>query len=312
MDHLPRVTALGGGHGLSASLQALRQVTDQLCAVVTVADNGGSSGRLRGELGGLPPGDLRMALAALCGDDSTGRQWAGVLQSRFHSPGPLNGHAIGNLLIEGVWQHLGPVEGLELVGQLLHVQGRVLPMSLVPLAIEADVIGADPRRPDDPCVIRGQHEVAVAQGEVLCIRLVPDAPPACPQAVAAVEDADFIVLGPGSWFTSVLPHLVVPELADAIVNARGRRVLTLNVVPAGETEGFSPARHLELLAEHAPALRLDTIIVDAAFAADDRHLHRYAQALGAEVVVADLRMRDGSARHDPLRLASVYRELMVG
>lgn len=312
VDRLPRVTALGGGHGLAASLHALRQVTDQLCAVVTVADNGGSSGRLRRELGGLPPGDLRMALAALCGDDSSGRQWADVLQSRFCSPGPLNGHAIGNLLIEGVWQRLGPVEGLDLVGQLLHVQGRVLPMSLVPLAIEADVIGTDPRRPDDASVVRGQHEVAVTRGEVMCIRLVPDAPPACPQAVAAVADADFIVLGPGSWFTSVLPHLIVPGLAEAIVHAPGRRVLTLNVVPAGETEGFSAARHLEILAEHAPALRLDTIIADAAFAADDRHLHQYARALGAEVVVADLRMRDGSARHDPLRLASVYREIMVG
>lgn len=175
----PKVTALGGGHGLSASLQALRQITDELVAVVTVADNGGSSGRLRRELGGLPPGDLRMALAALCGDDPLGRQWASVLQSRFHSSGPLNGHAIGNLLIEGIWQQFDAVQGLDMVAGLLNVCGRVLPMSLESLTIEADVIGADPLHPDEPVVVQGQHEVAVTSGDVAAVRLVrPIRPPA--------------------------------------------------------------------------------------------------------------------------------------
>lgn len=307
----PCVTALGGGHGLSASLQALRQVTDRLTAVVTVADNGGSSGRLRRELGGLPPGDLRMALAALCGDDQIGQQWATVLQSRFHSGGPLNGHSIGNLLIEGVWQQLGAVEGLDMVGQLLHVRGRVLPMSLVPLNIEADVLGIDPDQPDEVTVVRGQHEIAVTRGQVIAIRLVPDEPPACPEAVAAVRDADFVVLGPGSWFTSVLPHLLVPELAAAIVESDANRVLNLNVAPAAETAGISAARHLEILAEHAPSLRFDTIIADATFGADDQTLHTYAESLGARLMVADVRHHDGTARHDPQRLAAVLRQLMT-
>src|SRR5664279_6496795 len=135
----PRITCLGGGHGLAASLSAARLVTDHLTAIVTVADDGGSSGRLRDEFDCLPPGDLRMALAALCDDDSEGRLWADVLQSRFAGDGPLAGHAIGNLLIAGLWQKLSdPVEGLDMVGQLLGVRGRVLPMSAVPLAIEAD------------------------------------------------------------------------------------------------------------------------------------------------------------------------------
>ena len=310
--NLPKVTALGGGHGLSATLQALRQVTDDLTAVVTVADNGGSSGRLRRELGGLPPGDLRMALAALCGDDTIGRRWASVLQSRFHSSGPLNGHAIGNLLIEGVWQQLDPVTGLELVGHLLKVRGRVLPMSLEPLSIEADVIGADPKYPDDFTVVRGQHEVAVTKGRVTAIRLVPATPPACPQALEAIAGADFVVLGPGSWFTSVLPHLLVPELATAIVNAPGHRVLTLNMAPAAETEGVSAAQHLEILAEHAPQLRFDTIIADPTFAANDPHLAGFAASLGADLRVVDVQRHDGSPRHDPLRLASIFSELMVG
>lgn len=310
-DGLPHVVALGGGHGLSASLQALRQVTNNLTAIVTVADNGGSSGRLRRELGGLPPGDLRMALAALCGDDLIGRQWASVLQSRFHTPGPLNGHAIGNLLIEGVWQQFDAVTGLDLVGQLLHVQGRVLPMSVVPLTIEADVLGIHPENPDEYTVVSGQHEVAVTRGQVVEIRLVPEQPPACPEALQALHDADFVILGPGSWFTSVLPHLLVPDLADALTSAPGRRVLTLNLAPGGETEGVSAAQHLEILAEHAPQLRFDVIVADTTFAADDPYLEPFAASLGAELLVTDVRRHDGTARHDPLRLASVYRDLMA-
>ena len=117
------VVAFGGGHGLHTSLTALRRITDRLTAVVTVADDGGSSGRLRREFGCLPPGDLRMALAALCGDDQVGRRWASVLQSRFSGDGPLGGHAIGNLLIAGLWQQLDdPVAGLDMGGELLRTR----------------------------------------------------------------------------------------------------------------------------------------------------------------------------------------------
>ena len=135
-----KVVALGGGHGLAASLSALRRITTDLTGVVTVADNGGSSGRIRAELGGLPPGDLRMALAALCGDDEWGRTWASILQHRFGGNGSLKGHAVGNLLIAAIWDQLGDhVAGLDLVGELLGAQGRVLPMAAVSLDIEADV-----------------------------------------------------------------------------------------------------------------------------------------------------------------------------
>ena len=134
----PSVVALGGGHGLAASLQALRRVTDSLTAVVTVADDGGSSGRLRRELGVLPPGDLRMALAALCGDDEWGQTWSRVAQHRFRSAGDLHDHAVGNLLIVALWELLGDsVAGLDWVARLLGAHGRVLPMSVVPLDIEA-------------------------------------------------------------------------------------------------------------------------------------------------------------------------------
>jgi uncharacterized cofD-like protein len=308
---LPAVVAFGGGHGLSASLSALRRVTDRLTAVVTVADDGGSSGRLREELGCLPPGDLRMALAALCGDDQSGRTWADVLQYRFSSAGPLADHAIGNLLIAGLWERLGdPVAGLDMVANLLGAKGRVLPMAAVPLQIVAEVIGLDPLRPDEISTVAGQAAVAKTTAEVFAVHLVPQDPPACPESIEVVLAADWVVLGPGSWFTSVIPHLLVPRLAHAIEATAARRILTLNLEPAGETAGFSPAKHIELLAEHAPNLRLDVVLADASFAGDDPHLGSWAQSLGAELVVADLAARDGSPRHDALRLASAYAEIM--
>ena len=182
---------------MAASLRALRRVTSDLTAIVTVADDGGSSGRLREQFDILPPGDLRMALAALCGDDRDGRLWADVLQSRFGGEGPLAGHAIGNLLIAGIWQRLGDaVSGLDMVARLLDVQGRVLPMASVPLLIEADVVGRDAAHPDAVSVVRGQAHVAKTPG-VQEVRLVPSSPPACPESVEAVRHADYIVLGPG-------------------------------------------------------------------------------------------------------------------
>lgn len=310
-DRLPAVTAFGGGHGLYASLSALRRITDRLTGVVTVADDGGSSGRLRAEFGCLPPGDLRMALAALCGDDHWGRTWADVLQSRFGGHGPLAGHAIGNLLIAGLWEKLGdPVAGLDLVGELLNAKGRVLPMSSVPLDIIAEVIGLDPMQPDEITYIRGQSAAAKNSGEVRAVRLEPVDPPARPEVVEVIGTSDYVVLGPGSWFTSVIPHLLVPELAHALIETPAKRILTLNLLPADETVGYSASQHLEILADHAPLLRLDTIIADDAFACEDPHLAAYAESLGARLVTADLAMRDGTPRHDPLRLASIYAEVM--
>lgn len=306
----PSVAALGGGHGLFASLTALRRITDRLTAIVTVADDGGSSGRLRREFDILPPGDLRMALAALCGDDRLGRSWADVLQSRFCGDGPLGGHAIGNLLIAGLWQRYDPVTGLDMVGDLLHSVGRVMPMSLVPLAIEADVLGVAGETPDEVTVIRGQASVAKTPGAVQAVRLTPAEPPAAPAAVAAVHDADFVILGPGSWFTSVIPHLLVPGLAESIVTTRAHRILTLNIEAAAETAGLTAARHIEILAEHAPSLRLDTVLADKHLSGNDRHIQRFVESLGGRLVIADVAMRDGTARHDSNRLAAAYAEIM--
>jgi uncharacterized cofD-like protein len=310
----PSVVALGGGHGLAVSLTALRSVTTDLTAVVTVADNGGSSGRLRDEFGVLPPGDLRMALAALCGDDRWGQTWARVLQHRFASDGEMDGHSMGNLLIVTLWDLLQDhVDGLDWVAGLLGARGRVLPMAAVPMDIEATVLGIDPDDPDTLSTVRGQVALATTPGRVAGVRLVPEEPPACPQAVDAVAEADWVVLGPGSWFTSVLPHLLVPELSAALQATRARRCVTLNLGPqVGETEGFGPETHLEVLAAHAPDLRIDAVLADPSSVEDINSLAEVAATMGAQLLIRQVSVGDGSARHDPLRLAAAYRDLFVG
>jgi uncharacterized cofD-like protein len=313
------VVALGGGHGLHASLTALRRlvddlVVDDLSAIVTVADNGGSSGRLRGEFGVLPPGDLRMALAALCGDDDWGRTWSRVLQHRFAGEGEMNGHVVGNLLIVSLWELLGdPVQALDWVGRLLGASGRVLPMALTPLDIAAEVRGLVPADPDALTTVRGQVEVATTGGAISSIRLEPTDPVACPEATAAVREADWVVLGPGSWFTSVIPHLMVPELRRALVQTDARVVLVLNLgEQEGETGGFGPLDHLAALIEHAPELKVHTVLADPATVGDGAdELARGVAAYGAELVVEDVALGDGTPRHDPAKLAEAYARIFA-
>jgi uncharacterized cofD-like protein len=308
----PRVVAFGGGHGLAASLAALRRVTSSLTAVVTVADDGGSSGRLRTELGALPPGDLRMALAALAGEDDWGRLWADLVQHRFDGAGSLAGHPVGNLVITALAERLGdPVAALDAVGRLLNADGRVLPLATEALEIVADVVGLAPDDPGAPREVRGQVAVATTPGRVIAVRVEPPEPPACEEAVQAVMEADWAVLGPGSWFTSVIPHLLVPEMAKALAGTRARRAVAMNLAPQpGETDGFSPETHLEVLAAHAPNLELEVVIADAATArAGERELRDAAAGFGAELVLAPLACDDGTPRHDPERLAAVYREI---
>ncbi len=309
----PVVAALGGGHGLAATLSALRYVTDELTAIVTVADDGGSSGRLRDEFGVLPPGDLRMALAALCGESEWGHTWRDVLQHRFAGEGPLGGHALGNLLIVALWElHDDPVAGLDLVGRLLGAQGRVLPMASVPLAIEADVSGLDPADPTAVRLVRGQAQVAVTPGTVQAVRLVPADPPAYPESVAAIRSADWVVLGPGSWFTSVMTHLLVPEVREALEITRARRMLVLNLDPGtGETAGFSAERHLETFAELAPRLRLDVVLADPAVVDDAQSLTEHCARLGASLLVTPVSHRDRPGEHDALRFAAALRDVVT-
>lgn len=304
----PAVVALGGGHGLAASLAALRRLTDRLTAVVTVADNGGSSGRIREQYDLLPPGDLRMALAALCGDDSWGRTWAQVLQHRFAGDGDLSGHALGNLLIAAVWQRLGdPVSGLDLVAALLRCRGRVLPMSTTPLSLCAVVVaGEDP----EPTEVVGQVEVATTPGRVVDVSLRPPNPPACAEAVAAISEADLVVLGPGSWFSSVIPHLLVPELATALQKTSAAKLVLLNLRSAtAETQEYAPENLLEVLGMYAPGLGVDVVLADPGSVPDVPVVAAAAADLGAELVLDRVADEASVDQHDPLRLTAALADL---
>ena len=320
MSFAPRVVALGGGHGLAATLTALRSVTREITAVVTVADNGGSSGRLREEFPIMPPGDLRMALAALCADDAWGRNWAEILQYRFTSEGPLNGHALGNLLLAALWDRdQDVVIGLDQVGTLLKVVGRVLPMSAQPLDIEASF-----ENNGEIIEAIGQVAVATTPGRLQSLRIKPENPSVRPEVLQAIAEAQWITMGPGSWFSSVLPHLMVPVLRQAIIDSPAKKILLLNLdsgiqsgnvaKTAGEYAGYSPLEHCEILGKYAPSLHFDLVVADSLLSGRDE-LAKYLAQRGSGYYEADLRNAQVKIHHDGEKLASTFahiaRELLV-
>ena len=314
---MSKVVALGGGHGLAATLSALRQITLEITAIVTIADNGGSSGRLREEFAIFPPGDLRMALAALCADDEWGRTWADIMQHRFESSGPLNGHAMGNLLLASLWSDdEDPVIGLDRVGSLLKTVGRVLPMATVALDIEGTFNTSTGR-----IVVRGQKEVATAKGRIESLRVIPENPQARMEALTAIRTADWITMGPGSWFSSVMPHLLVPMQLDALSRSKAKKILILNLdahsnTAGEEFAGSTPEEHLELFAEYAPDVLIDYFLVDKSVIRDEMALAAIARKLGGQIVAVEIRKAPGSIHHDvtqlALHLGHIMRQSLVG
>jgi len=308
-----RIVAFGGGTGLSATLRALRSISGplDLTAIVTVGDNGGSSGRLRLDRGALPPGDLRQALAALAADDPVSRRSADLFQHRFAGTDALAGHPVGNIVLLGLMEQLGdPVAALEHGAAMVQAQGRVLPMCRLPVTLEADIRGGDPSRPDDVIVVRGQHEIAVSPGVIEVVRLLPPTPEACPEAVSAVLSADWLLFGPGSWYTSVIPHLLVPELAAAVVKSRAKRLITLNLAAEGETGGLSLADHLGALTRYLPDFRADIVLADGDAVEDPATVEEAARSLGARLALGRLAVGRGVPRHDPPALGKALEPLL--
>jgi len=295
----PRIVCIGGGHGLSAALAAVRQITGDVTAVVTVADDGGSSGVLREWLGIPAPGDLRMAIAALAADPAR----AALIQYRF-SEGDLAGHPLGNLLIAALADLRDDfVAAVDEVATIGGVRGRVLPSTPVPVRLRADIEGHE---------ISGQVAIAQGPGSVQRLYLDPPDAEATPDAVEAIEGSTLTVLGPGSLFTSVLAALIVPGIGAAVQRA-ARVALVLNVAQQiGETAGMDAAAHVRALLAHVPGLRLDAVLVhDGALpgvarpvAVDDEALAQ----LRAPLVRADLVAT--AARHDPDKLAAALKGLL--
>lgn len=308
---------MGGGHGLAATLRALRSLTHEITAVVTVADNGGSSGRLRKEFNSLPPGDLRMALAALCADDEWGRGWAEVIQHRFSSSGEMDGHAVGNLLLTALWDRdSDAVAGLDRVGALLKVIGRVLPMTTTPLDIQAtfrDSTGFQ--------VVRGQVEVATASSQLEKLEkleLIPAQPPATPEVLSAIAGADWLTFGPGSWLSSVMPHFLLREQAAAIADSSAKKIFILNLhegAKRAEFAGFSPSEHLNLILHYLPLLHIDFAIADPGLFVTDHEkskLQDVVEKCGGSLVVADVAQSAGSYHHDSEKLSLVFDHIFSG
>ncbi|MCA1838859.1 MAG: uridine diphosphate-N-acetylglucosamine-binding protein YvcK [Actinomycetota bacterium] len=295
------VVVVGGGHGASASLRAARLYSDDVTGIITVADNGGSSGRLARELGVLPMGDIRNCLAALAPDSPT----VSVFQHRFPS-GRFEGHVVGNLMIAAAAQESGSfVAAIEQAAALLGAEGRILPPTLDPVRLISEVEGQ---------LVEGQVEVATSTGRITFVALDPADPKPFEPAVQALTDADQIVLGPGSLFTSVLPPLLVRELKEALVTAHAQKVYVCNLVaPLGETQHFDAAAHLSAVYAHLGTGSVDVVVAHTgrpptngpAVAVDIVAL----KGMGVLVVGADLLPTDGSSRHDPARLADVLKKL---
>jgi uncharacterized cofD-like protein len=306
----PAITALGGGTGLSSLLSGLKRAEVDVTAVVTVADDGGSSGRLRRELGILPPGDIRNCLVALADDESLmGR----LFQHRF-ADGDLSGHPFGNLFLAALTELTGDFDvAIQECSRVLNIRGAVVPSTLEQVRLWAERMDGS-----EAC-----GETNIAAGFSPCRRVwfdpVPDAYPA---AVEAVAGADMVVLGPGSLFTSVLPHLAVPEIAAALQRARGLRVYVCNVMTQpGETDGFCAGDHIARILEAAPG-GIDVVVLhDGAF--DVATLSAYRAmgqipvhiddariaALGVRVVTAPLADAQGVVRHNPEALSKVLIDL---
>lgn len=293
-----KVVGIGGGHGLATTLEAARLYADDITAVVTVADDGGSSGRLTRELGILPPGDIRNCLVALSDDVELAR----LFQHRFSS-GALTGHTVGNLVIAALTEQTGDfAAAVEAAGRLLSARGHVFPATTEHVDLRARVDGG---------VVKGQVAVAQSRAPIQAVYLKPPDPLAYAPAVDAIADADQVVLGPGSLFTSLIATLLVPDVARALRETHARRVFVCNSrMQKGETEGLPASAHVEAVLAHAGPYSLDAVVVQSpVVAADGVVVDDDALAFSKiEVVRADVARADGG--HEPRRLADVLAGLV--
>lgn len=258
----PRIVAIGGGTGLAALLRGLKSHTGNLTAVVTVMDDGGSSGELRRTLGVLPPGDIRNCLAALSNDEALLTQ---LFQYRFSEGVGLNGHNLGNLLITALTDITGSFEAaIAETGRVLAVRGQVLPATLQDVRLMAGVVTAGAGQ--DETLVKGESQIPRAAGRVKRVWLEPGNPPAFPPAVQAILAADLIIVGPGSLFTSILPNLLVPDLAAAFRASRALKFYVCNVATQpGETDGYSCGDHVATIERHVGNQLFDVVVCNARF-----------------------------------------------
>jgi uncharacterized cofD-like protein len=308
----PKIVVIGGGTGLSTLLRGLKHYSANITAIVTVADDGGSSGRLRREFGVLPPGDIRNCLAALADEEKLLTE---LFQYRFQVGDGLTGHSFGNLFLTAMSEITGDLErAVAASSKVLAIRGQVLPATLSDVRLWAEL--ADGRR------IEGESKITEAGGNIVQIGCLPVNPPALPAAIKAIKEADYIIMGPGSLYTSVIPNLLVPEIADAIAASEAPCIYVCNIMTQpGETQGFSVADHIRAIDAACGGRRLFNAVLVHKKSPSEHALIRYAQQhshpvfldredvtkLARRIVLANVMYEDetGCVRHDPQRLAKV-------
>lgn len=308
----PRVVVVGGGTGLSNLLRGLKAYSANITAIVTVADDGGSSGRLRREIGVLPPGDIRNCLTALADEEKLMTE---LFRYRFRAGDGLSGHSFGNLFLTAMNEITGDLEqAIAASSRVLAVRGEVLPATLSDVRLWADL--SDGRH------IEGESNITEARGKIVRVGCTPSSPPALPKAVKAIQEADFIIIGPGSLYTSIIPNLLVPDIADAIAQSKAPRIYVCNIMTQeGETEGYSVGDHIRAI-DRACGKRLFEAVLVQKQTPSAKALIRYAQEnsnpvpldrdvvgrLGRRIILANVMDEDaetGLLRHNSYALARI-------
>ncbi|WP_414753445.1 gluconeogenesis factor YvcK family protein [Anabaena sp. CCY 9910] len=308
----PKIVVIGGGTGLSTLLRGLKTYSANITAIVTVADDGGSSGRLRQEFGVLPPGDIRNCLAALADEEKLLTE---LFQYRFRAGDGLTGHSFGNLFLTAMSDITGDLErAVAASSKVLAVRGQVLPATLSDVRLWAEL--ADGRR------IEGESSIPKAGGKIVKIGCIPANPPALPAAIKAIKEADYIIIGPGSLYTSLIPNLLVSDIADAIAQSQAPRIYVCNVMTQpGETQGYTVADHIRAIDAACGQRQLFDAVLVHKKSPSAQSLIRYAQQdshpvfldreavsqLGRRIVLANVLYEDetGFVRHNPQKLAKV-------
>lgn len=308
----PKIVVLGGGTGLSTLLRGLKTYSANITAIVTVADDGGSSGRLRREIGVLPPGDLRNCIAALADEEKLLTE---LFQYRFQAGEGLAGHSFGNLFLTVMSEITGDVErAIAASSKVLAIRGQVLPSTLSDVRLWAEM--ADGRR------IEGESNITEAKGKIVKIGCFPAEPPALPRAIQAIQEADYLIVGPGSLYTSIIPNLLVPEITAAIAGSNAARIYVCNIMTQpGETDGYTVSDHIRMIDRVTGHRLFDAVLVQK-HSPSAQSLIRYAQEeshpvffdredvmrLGRRAILSNVMDEDpvtGLVRHNSDRLARI-------
>lgn len=310
----PKVVVIGGGTGLSVMLRGLKAKTYNLTAVVTVADDGGSTGRIRQDLDIIAPGDLRNCLVALADKEGLMEK---LFAHRFGGSGNLTGHSFGNLFIAALIEVLGDVEeAMDATSKVLRVRGKVIPSSAEKIRLNAEMT--------DGRIVEGESQIPHAHGKIKRVFTTPEHPKAIQSAVRAIQEADAIVLGPGSLYTSIMPNLCVPDIVQAVRTSKAPKIYICNVMTQpGETDDYTVSDHVKAINRQAGGRVIDFVIANNGDV-DPDVLQRYVATgshsviidkkevsqAGATLILSDLINKENSATHDTKKLANVLFDLI--